>query len=179
MGGFTNHGLAVLLVEYPGYGRSEGSPSEDSVTAAMVAAYDQAVARADVDGDRVVGLGRSLGGGAVCSLTRHRELAALILSSAFTTVRDLSGQFFLPGFAVRDPFDNEAVLASYEGPVLLFHGEDDDVVPYEQAARLAAAAQDATFISWSCRHNDCPPNWNAFCETVHDWLAERGLAPER
>jgi len=179
VGGFVNHGLSVLLVEYPGYGRSEGSPSEDSVTEAMVAGYDQAVARPDVDGTRVIGLGRSLGAGAVCALARHRDLSALVLTSAFTSVAAMAEQFFLPGFAVLDPFDNEAVLASYDGPLLLFHGEDDDVVPYAEGQRLSQVARDVSFVTWDCRHNDCPPDWDAFCMTVHDWLAKRGIVGAR
>lgn len=83
-------GAGVLLVEYPGYNRSEGTPSQGSVAAAMRAAYDAAVARADVDPSRIVGYGRSLGGGAVCALSLERQLAALVLESTFTSVAELA-----------------------------------------------------------------------------------------
>ena len=63
-------GIAVLLVEYPGYGRSGGDPSEETVTATWVAAYDWAKGDARVDAARIVGYGRSLGGGAVAQLAR-------------------------------------------------------------------------------------------------------------
>ena len=73
-------GLAVMLVEYPGYGRSDGSPSEAGIRAAMVGAYDVLVARATVDPSRIVGYGQSLGGGAIAALSERRPLRAMILS---------------------------------------------------------------------------------------------------
>lgn len=172
---FTSHGLGVLLIEYPGFGRSEGAPTEASVSETFVAAFDQVTARPEVDATRVVGLGRSLGGGAVCALARQRDLAALVLSSTFTSVRAFAGQYFLPAFAVLDPFDNQAALADFAGPVLLFHGEQDDVVPYEQALANVAAAADATLVTWPCHHNDCPPSWAGFHQAVVEWLVQRGV----
>src|SRR5260221_6607706 len=65
-------GIGVLLPEYRGYGRSEGTPSEAAITQDFVEFYDGVVARADVDPSRIVLHGRSLGGGVVCALARHR-----------------------------------------------------------------------------------------------------------
>jgi pimeloyl-ACP methyl ester carboxylesterase len=69
----TRFGIGVLLVEYPGYGRSDGSPSQESVTAAFVEAYDRIVERKDVAPDQVVFAGRSIGGGAVCALAEKKK----------------------------------------------------------------------------------------------------------
>ena len=68
-GPLQDAGLGVLIVEYPGYGIAEGSPSQASITNAMVASYDWLRGRADVDGTRIVAYGRSLGGGAVAQLS--------------------------------------------------------------------------------------------------------------
>src|SRR5690606_14605281 len=103
-------GLAVLLVEYPGYGRSGGSPSEASITRAALAAYDRLVARADIDPARIVLHGRSLGGGVVAVLSDARAAAALVLESSFTGVTAFASGMLLPPLLVRDPFD-------VEGPV--------------------------------------------------------------
>ena len=70
--GFARLGIALLLVEYPGYGASAGSPSQDSITRIFVAAYDNLASRKDIDPGRIVFFGRSLGGGAVCALARKR-----------------------------------------------------------------------------------------------------------
>ena len=152
-------GASVLLVEYPGYGRSAGKPSQASIARALVAAYDWAVARADVDPRRVVGYGRSLGGGAVCALARERSLAALVLESTFTSVRELAARFGLPGFLVRDPFDNLALVRGFQGPLLVLHGERDESIPVDHARRLHAAAPGSELHVLPCGHNDCPRPW--------------------
>ncbi len=168
----TRHwGVSVLLVEYPGYGRSAGAPSQASIAQAMVAAYDRAVARPEIDPRRVVGWGRSLGGGAVCALAEQRELAALVLESTFTSVRSFARRFGLPGFLVRDPFDNLATVRRFAGPLLLVHGEHDDLIPPAHARELQAAAPHARLHWLPCGHNDCPRPWDA----VREFLEAHGL----
>ncbi|MBW1834753.1 MAG: alpha/beta fold hydrolase, partial [Deltaproteobacteria bacterium] len=80
---FTALGVGVMLVEYPGYGRSEGSPSKKSINEAFLSAYDILTARKDVDPERIIIFGRSIGGGAACALAAKRPSAALILKSTF------------------------------------------------------------------------------------------------
>jgi hypothetical protein len=154
-------GASVLLVEYPGYGRSEGAPSQATIAQALTAAYDQAAARPDVDPARIVGWGRSLGGGGVCALARERALAALVLESTFTSVRQIARRFGLPGFLVRDPFDNQSVVSDFTGPILLVHGERDEILPAHHARSLHAAARRAELHLLDCGHNDCPRPWAA------------------
>ena len=108
-------GAAVLLVEYPGYGRSTGSPSQTSIAATMQSAFDRMAERSEIDAARIIAYGRSLGGGAACALARERKVAALVLESTFTSVRSLARGFGLPGFLVRDPFDNLSALRAYLG----------------------------------------------------------------
>ncbi len=164
-------GLSVLLVEYPGYGRSAGSPSQDSITEAMSLAYDFAASQPDVDADRIVGWGRSLGGGAVCALSRERRLAALVLESTFTSVRSMARRFGLPRFLVRDPFDNASAVRAFEGPILLVHGERDEIVDPRHARALHAAARSSELHLSRCGHNDCPRPWDA----LRRFLAEHRL----
>ena len=164
-------GASVLLVEYPGYGRSGGAPSESSIRAAMRAAWDHAASQERVDRARIVGWGRSLGGGAVCALAEERPLAALVLESTFTSVRDMARRFLVPGFLVRDPFDNLSLVRRFEGPLLLLHGERDEVVAVDHARALAAAAPRAELHLLPCGHNDCPRPWSQ----VLGFLAVHGL----
>ena len=70
--GFRQRGIGVLLVEYPGYGRSTGSPSEASIRGVMDAAYDRVAADPRVDSTRIFGFGQSLGGGAITSTISRR-----------------------------------------------------------------------------------------------------------
>lgn len=161
----TERGIAVLLVEYPGYGRSSGTPSEDSIQRAFAAGYDWAVANPRIDPSRVVGYGWSLGGGAICALARVRPLAALILESTFTGVRDFLAARASPVVALRslahNGFDNLEVLRDYRAPVLVIHGERDTMIPAAHARELAQAARSSELLLVDCRHNDCPRQWPA------------------
>jgi len=164
-------GISVLLVEYPGYGRSSGTPSERSIVEAVVAAYDWVAARPDVDPRRLVAYGRSLGGGAAALLASRRTVAALILESTFTSVRDMALAYGLPGFLVRDPFEVRAAVRRYPGPVLILHGERDDVIPFRHGRRLAEGNPRARFVAMPCAHNDCPRPWREICR----FLVEAGV----
>lgn len=164
-------GLAVLLVEYPGYGRSEGSASEPRIAASLAAAHDWLSARPEIDARRIIGYGRSLGGGAICALARWRPLAALILESTFTSLRPLAKRYAVPGALIRDPFDNAEVLADYPAPVFIFHGEADATVPVDHAISLSRRAGNAELMLLPCGHNDCIRPW----PRIREFLEHQGL----
>jgi hypothetical protein len=154
--GVRERGVGVLLVEFPGYGRSSGRPTEASITEAAVAAYDLLAARSDVDPGRILAFGRSLGGAAACAVAARRPVAALVLHSTFTSVRPFAKHYFVPGLLVRDVFDNRRVVAAYDGPVLVLHGRHDDVVPYSHGVELARVAKNAKLVTYETAHNDFP-----------------------
>lgn len=166
----TRLGIGVLLVEYPGYGRSAGSPSEKSITEAFLAAYDVITARDDVDSSQVILFGRSLGGGAVCALSKYRKTKALILMSTFTSVRSIAKKYLAPSFLVRDPFDNQSAVEKYLGQVLIIHGKFDTIIPYSHGRSLFKSARDAELITYKAGHNDCPPNWDMFWRDLEMFL---------
>jgi uncharacterized protein len=171
-------GWSVLQVEYPGYGRSGGSPSEESVTASLVAAYDWARSAGGFEEPRIVGYGRSLGGGAIAQLAARRPLASLILESTFRNLEDVVMAYGVPRWLLINHFDTATVLRRYPGPVLVLHGTLDRVFPSSEAEGLAAIAPRATLHLETCGHNDCPPQW----ELVLSFLARNGVcraqAPE-
>lgn len=173
--GFTRMGMALLLVEYPGYGRSEGSPSQESITKTFVKAYDALAARKDIDASRIIFLGRSLGGGALCALAKKRPSAALILMSAFTGVRSLATRYLAPPFLVQDPFDNLAVVRDYPHPVLVIHGKRDAIIPFTHGQKLHRAAKQGEMIVYEAGHNNCPPDWDVFWRDVEGFLRRHGL----
>lgn len=163
-------GVAVLLVEFPGYGRSGGTPSQRSVEQAFLAAYDWAAGQDGIDADRIIGYGRSLGGGAVGLLSRKRRLAAIVFESTFTSTRPFARGFGAPGFLVRDPFDNLAAVRAFQGALLIIHGEDDRIIPTDHGRTLAAAAG-VDLHTLPCGHNDCPRAW----PLVRDFLTDHGV----
>jgi fermentation-respiration switch protein FrsA (DUF1100 family) len=168
-------GIHLFLVEYPGYGRSMGKPSEKSISRVFTAAYDQLVARKTVDPGRILLFGRSIGGGAICSLAKARPSAGLILLSTFTSIRSFAPRYGLFPIMIRDPMDNLGVLKDYPGPVLILHGKQDELIPFTHATALASVSRNARLIAYDCGHNDCPPDWNGFWQDVFAFLRENGM----
>ncbi len=164
-------GMGVLLIEYPGYGRSEGRPSERAIAAAVRAAWDWAAACPEVDPARIVAYGRSLGGAAAVLLAESRPAAALVLESAFTGVAAFTGRMGMPRFLLRDPFDNLARVRTLEVPLLLLHGSEDRIVPPDHARALHAAQPAAELVMLPCGHNDCPRPWGV----VEAFLRRHGV----
>lgn len=168
-------GVTVLLPEYRGYGRSAGSPSESAIVEDFERFVALAAARPEIDEGRVLYHGRSIGGGVVCALSRRRAPRAMILSSTFTSIADIARRFLLPRFLVLDPFDNEAALGRYRGPLLIVHGRRDGVVPVEHAHALSRAAPHARLVLYDADHNDCPPDPEPFWQEVERFLREAGI----
>lgn len=171
---YRQRGFTVLLPEYRGYGRSGGAPGQAAITEDLAWFLGQALARPEVDPDRVVYHGRSLGGGAACALAALRPPRALVLESTFTSMAPMAARFLMPGFLVRDRWDNLAVLRGLACPVLVFHGTRDSTVPFSHAEALRQAASRARLVERDSGHNDLPRDsiyWNA----IDRLLAEAGL----
>lgn len=167
-------GLAVMLLEYPGFGGMPGSPTEQSTTAAAMAAYDALLKRPEVDPDLIVAFGRSLGGGVVCSLARQRPLRALLLQSTFTSLKPFAARYLVPSFLLLDVYDNRSSLAVYPGPVLILHGRQDRVVPIEQGRQLATSGKRVRLVEFDAGHDDIielPQFWDA----VESFLRGEGV----
>ncbi len=168
-------GFAVLLVEYPGYGRSPGKTTEDSIRRTLVAGFDYLAASPEIDPERIVAFGRSLGGGAIGTLIGQRAVAAVILQSTFRSIVHMSRRLLVPAFLVRDRFDTIGALQQYRGPLLLVHGDRDDIVPLVESEVLHAAYPDSELVVLACGHNDCPPSWPDHWRTILTFLDKHGI----
>lgn len=169
-------GCYVVLVEFPGYGRSTGSPSEASIAAVVTRVYDELLKRPEIDATKIVAHGRSMGGGAACLLAARRPVAALILESTFTSIRAMASRMGLPGFMCSDPLDNLQVVTDWKKPLLILHGTRDRVVPYWHGQALAAANPAATFITWKdVDHNDYPAPISRSWPEVRVFLEKAGV----
>jgi fermentation-respiration switch protein FrsA (DUF1100 family) len=171
-------GFAVLLVEYPGYGRTPGKPTEASLTGAVIDAYDALAARADVDPERIFAWGRSLGGGPASALAARRPVAGLLLESTFTSARSLATRSGVLPFLVLDPWDNLASLADYRGPLLVVHGERDAIIPAAHGRRLVEAVPGAQWAGLPCGHNDCARPWDVILEFLERHAAAAPASQE-
>lgn len=171
-------GMCVLLVEYPGYGRSEGTPDEASLTETFITAYDSLVGKPEVDAARIVLFGRSIGSGVICALAGVRPSAAMILMSPFRNVSSLASDYYLPGFLAKDKFDNLNIIKSYDNPVLFVHGSRDRIIPYKHSEKLLAAALDGELITYERGHNDLIDDWSLFWNEVRPFLRRAGVLNE-
>jgi fermentation-respiration switch protein FrsA (DUF1100 family) len=173
---YRERGCYVVLVEYPGYGRSTGKPSEAAIADVVTRVYDELVQRPDIDATKIVAHGRSLGGGAACLLAARRPVAALILESTFTSIRTMAGRYGLPGIFCSDPFDNLATVTEWKKPLLILHGTRDRVIPYSHGEALAAANPKAELITWqNADHNDFPPAISRSWPEIKVFLEKSGV----
>ncbi len=166
-------GSGVLAVEFPGYDGAVGAPTVADFRRAGDAAYDWLVARG-IGAGRIVAIGRSMGGGPACLLASERPLAGLALLSTFASTDALAHGRGLPGWLVKQPFDNRAVVAQFKAPLLIVHGSHDEVLDFTNGQSLAAAAPAASFVIPRCGHNDCDYFRSPVALAVRDWLGRVG-----
>jgi fermentation-respiration switch protein FrsA (DUF1100 family) len=138
-------GAGVLLFDYPGYGKSEGKPSEKGCYAAGEAAYRWLTDGAKVPANRVVLLGESLGGGTAVELATRHDHRALVLVFTFTSLPAVA-KFHYPWLPthtlMRTRFDNLSKMGRCTRPVFVAHGTADEVVPFAHGEALFAAAKE-------------------------------------
>lgn len=188
---WTRRGFAVLLVEYRGYGRSTGTPSERRLVADAVEAVDAASARPGVDGSRIVLHGRSLGAGVAAQVAARLAQrpatgwrapgasppAAIIIQSAFTSVPRLAAGFLVPSFVIRSTFRTDRALEALDASVLILHGIDDEIVPVSHGRRLHRAVVGSEYVELPGHHNDFPVDESAYWSAIDAFLARASVAP--
>ncbi len=146
-------GSDVLIIDYRGYGRSEGSPSEEGVYADADAAYDYCAR----SGKPVVIHGESLGSAVAVDLAVRRLAAGVILEAPFTSVRAMAGTVLpLLGPLVISGFDSLSKAPRLRSPLLVLHGGRDAVVPVRFGRELyeAATCPKSLWILGGAGHND-------------------------
>jgi hypothetical protein len=135
-------GWSLLLVNYRGYGRSEGKPGQAALFADALALHDWARARVDVAPGRIVAMGRSLGSGVAVHLAAERPLAGVVLVTPFDSLTAVAQRHYpwLPvRWLLRHPFDSVARAPSIRAPMLCLAAGRDQVIPPVHAARLRDA----------------------------------------
>jgi uncharacterized protein len=176
---YAARGFAVLLPEYRGYGRSQGSPSQSAITEDLVRFYDMLVARPDIDPARIYIHGRSLGGGVAAQIAARRPTAGLILESTFTSISCFAwGVGGIP-WVCKHPFRTDAALREYRGPVLIFHGVDDNIIPISHGRALHGLLPHATYIETAGDHINYPPDHVAFWREIDRFLGVAALSKNR
>jgi uncharacterized protein len=136
-------GVSVMIFDYRGYGRSEGSPSEAGILADARAARRWLAERAGVKESDIVLMGESLGGGVMVDLAATDGARALVLENTFTSLPDVAAYHYpwLPvKLLMRTRLNSADKIARYHGPLLQAHGDADTIIPFEIGRRLFEAA---------------------------------------
>ncbi len=174
-------GVSVLIIDYRGYGLSEGRPSEKGLYMDAEAAFGYLIDELGLEAERnVVLLGRSLGAGvAVEMATRHR-VRGVILESGFTSIREMAESSGLPLpislvltlFEAR--YDSISKIGWVESPVTILHGDRDDTVPFWMAEKLFGAASEpkTLYPIRGAGHNDTVyVGGEAYFEALEEFIA--------
>lgn len=141
---FHRMGLNVLIFDYRGYGRSEGTPSEEGIYNDARAAWKYLTGVKGIKSSNITLFGRSLGGVVAARLAREVQPNALIMESAFSSARDVAKEVF-PLISrlvyLRYKFDAAEYLKEVDAPLLVLHSEEDEIIPYHLGQRLFAAGK--------------------------------------
>ncbi|MDX1654266.1 MAG: alpha/beta hydrolase, partial [Candidatus Competibacteraceae bacterium] len=148
----------VLIFDYRGYGLSEGSPEEAGLYQDARAAMDYLLKEREIEPQRIVIFGRSLGGALASRLAADHPVKGLILESAFTSAADMGAEiypFYPARLLTRLNYPTRADLQRVRAPVLIIHSRDDEIVSFAHSQRLLEAAPGkSSFLELRGGHND-------------------------
>lgn len=146
---YTRLGINLLALDYRGYGRSEGLPSEEGLYLDADAAYRHLVEERRLQPGDIIILGRSLGGIAAIDLASRRECGGLIVESSLTTAREMVRRILgipLMGYVPRTRFDSLSKISNVRASKLIVHGTKDALIPFSMGERLFEAASQPKFF---------------------------------
>ena len=175
-------GFDVVLFDYRGYGRSSGRPTEQGTYLDARAALAFLLGQRGVEASRVLFLGESLGAAVAVDLALAHPPAGLVLLSAFTSVRAMACLHypFIPAPLVPDAYPTLRRIGDLRAPLLLLHGEGDEVVPLSHATELFEAAPEPKRIRTfpGVGHDDIVAlAGDALATELAAWAQGLGLAP--
>ncbi len=148
----------VVLFDYRGYGRSEGSPSEKATYEDAQTVYDWLLKEKKISEDSIIAMGRSLGGAIAANLAKDNKPRALILESTFTSTKDVGADAypFLPvRMLCRYNYSTLEYVGKIKCPLLVIHSPDDEVIPYKHGKQIFnSAGEPKEFLEIRGTHNE-------------------------
>ena len=155
---FNQLNLSVLIFDYQGYGKSEGSPTENGTYRDAQAAWDYLINEKNISSDKIIIYGRSLGGAIAAHLAKQNRAKALMLESAFSSLSDLATKLYpyLPIKLIsKFKYDTAEHIRQIKLPVLIIHSPNDEIIPFEQGQKLYDLANEPKqFLEIRGPHND-------------------------
>ena len=153
-------GVDQFIFDYRGYGNSDGSASVRNTHQDARAALRYLRGRTDVNPDKVVYFGRSLGAAVAVELAVEHPPLGVALVAPFTSLRDMARVAYpglpLPPWMVGSRYDSLRLIPQVTAPVLVIHGQRDEIVPVSQGRELFEAANEPkSFVTLpAAGHND-------------------------
>jgi fermentation-respiration switch protein FrsA (DUF1100 family) len=149
-------GSSVLVIDYRGYGKSQGRPTEKGLYKDAEAGYEFLRAKG-YEPPRIIAHGESLGTSVAVDLASRRPVGAVVLEAPFTSASDVAHRV-LPylGPALVRSFNTKSKIAGVDAPLLVIHGADDQIIPFEMGRELFDAADNPKHF-WKipgATHND-------------------------
>lgn len=141
---YQAQGFGVLFVSYRGYGASTGSPSEPGLVSDAHAAYDWIIAQG-VSPEAIMLVGESLGSGVAVQLAAELPVGAVALEAPYFSAADIAASIYwwLPvRLLMKDKFDSFAYIGKLKAPLLIIHGDQDDIIPLSEGQKLFASANE-------------------------------------
>ena len=154
---FHDQGFQVLLVDYRGYGRSTGRPTEKGIYADAEAVWRYATEERNIKPKDLIAYGASLGGAVAVDLASRKEVGGLIVDSTFSSAKDMARMMFpwAPTWLMSVEFHSVQKIKKVHVPKMIFHSEEDETVPYALGQKLfEAAGEPKFFVTTSGGHND-------------------------
>ena len=154
---FHELGVSVFIIDYRGYGKSEGSPGEQGTYDDAEAAWQYLVNKKHIKPEQIIIFGRSLGGAVASWLATKYDAAAVILESTFTSIADMGSHYYpyLPIKLINHiKYDTLDRIKSINIPLLIIHSREDEIVPFRFGESLYAVANDPKhFLEINGDHN--------------------------
>jgi len=155
---FHELGLDTFIIDYRGYGQSEGKPSEEGTYRDAEAAWQYLVTQRGKDPERIIMFGRSIGGAVAAWLATKHKPAALIVESSFTSAVDMAAQLypFMPVRLIsRLRYPVIDFVTRIMSPILIVHSRDDEIIPFAMGKALyEAAPEPKAFLELAGDHNN-------------------------
>jgi fermentation-respiration switch protein FrsA (DUF1100 family) len=176
IGQFLGLGLSVMIIDYRGYGQSEGKTTEAGTYRDAEAAWLYLTQERGVRPEDIVVFGRSVGASVAARLASEHDPAGLILESSFTSVPDIAAELYwwLPARLLsRLSHATHDYVRDVRCPVLVVHSREDDIIPFHHGEAIFAAATDPkSLLVLRGTHNDAfMRDERTYLEGLREFLA--------